>query len=125
MTFPRRENATGQGRVVETSIQNSKHENRTRYRGQAQDPQANRHNILAVHYCYCHPGLICTFCLTWNHLISRIESREVALVSAAIEQHLPAQQYNLQIIAESNEREYLTQCATPLPQGPQGGQPHA
>lgn len=35
--------------------------------------------ILAEHFCCCRPGSTCILCVTWNRLIRRIESREVAL----------------------------------------------
>jgi hypothetical protein len=79
MTSLRRDNATGQGRVVETSIQNSKHGNRTHFRGQAQDSQASTHNILAEHYCCCRAGIPCILCLMWDRLIRCMKSREVGL----------------------------------------------
>lgn len=40
--------------------------------------QQTNHSILEQHYCYCHPGTICIFCLTWNRLIRRIEARRLA-----------------------------------------------
>ena len=39
----------------------------------------NHISILERHFCYCRPGIPCIFCLTWNRLIRRIESREVVL----------------------------------------------
>ena len=35
----------------------------------------NTGRILATHFCVCRPGVPCIFCLAWNRLIRRIESR--------------------------------------------------
>jgi hypothetical protein len=42
-------------------------------------PNHTSSTILERHFCYCRPSIPCIFCLTWNRLIRRIESREVAL----------------------------------------------
>lgn len=42
-------------------------------------PNHTSTTILEKHFCYYRPSIPCVFCLTWNRLIRRIESRAVAL----------------------------------------------